>query len=86
MSSDRQPQEIDVDERITEDDGICSMSTFVMTGDPANVVSITKHRPLTDQERMYVLENSFNPHPRYKFPSRSISGSIRHFQRSWLDK
>lgn len=62
------------------------MSACVMTGDPANVVSVTKKRPLTDQEKMYVLENSFNPHPRYKFPGRSISGSIRHFQRSWLDK
>ena len=79
MLSDGQPQDNDVDERITEDDGIRSMSATVMTGDPANVVSITKEQSLTDQEKMYVLENSFNPHPRYKFPGRSISGSIRHF-------
>ena len=62
------------------------MSSFVMSGDPANVLSVVKKRPLTDQETMYLLEDSFNSHPRYKFPSRFISGSIRHFQRSWLDK
>ena len=61
MLSDRQPQENDVNEWIAEDDGICSMSAFVMTDDPANVVSVTKKRRLTDQERMYVLENSQSP-------------------------
>lgn len=62
------------------------MSPSVATGDPANVVYIAKERPLTDQEKMYVLENSFHPHSQYKFPGRLISGSIRHFQRSWLNK
>ena len=38
----RQPQKNEVNEKITKDDGIHSMSTFLMTGDPANVVSIIK--------------------------------------------
>ena len=42
MLSDRQHQVKDADERITQDDEICSVSATVMTGDPANVVSTTK--------------------------------------------
>lgn len=68
----------------SEENGLRSMSTLVMTGDPANVLSITKERPLTDQERMYVLDNSFDPHPQYMFPGRLISGSVRHSVRRVL--
>ena len=84
--SDSGGEEDDRTERHAETESVTGIHASVMTGDPANVVSVAKERSLTYQERMYVLENSFKPHSRYKFPDRSISGTIRHFQHSWLDK
>ena len=74
------------DDRSDEDETPVNVSAIVKSGDLAKVVSLKNERSLTNEEKMYVLNNSFVPHPGYKFPTCSISGSLRHFQPSWLEK
>ena len=52
----------------------------VKSGDLAHIVNLKEQRPLTDQEKLYVLDQ----HSGYKFPSRTINECKRHFQRKWL--
>ena len=62
------------------------LSADIRSGDLAKVVSLQQHRPLTNHERMYILEHSFVPHSGYNFPNRIINGCKRHFQSKWLEK
>ena len=63
-----------------------SSSADIRSGDLAKIVSLQQHRPLTNQERMYVIEHSFVPHSGYNFPNRTTNGCKRHFQHKWLEK
>ena len=56
----------------------------VKSGDLASIVNLKEQRPLTDQDKLYALDNNFMPHSRYNFPSRTINGCKRHFQSKWL--
>ena len=58
----------------------------VSSGDLSLVQALKQGRCLTDKERHYLMEHSFVPHTGYNFPSRTISGSVRHFQHRWLTK
>lgn len=71
---------------IASSETLSSLPTDVRSGDLAKIVDLQQHRPLTNQERMYVLEHSFVPHSGYNFPIRTINGCKRHFQPKWLEK
>ena len=56
----------------------------VSSGDLNLVQALKQERCLTDAEKYFLLKHSFVPNPGYSFPSRTISGSVRHFQHRWL--
>ena len=58
----------------------------VRSGDIAKIINLKQQRPLTNQEKFYVLEHCFVPHSGYNFPCRTISGCNQHFQPNWLSK
>ena len=79
------------DEQLDGDDNECdscdstpdnsvSLPVAVKSGGLASIVNLKEQRPLTDQERLYALDNNFMPHSSYNFPSRTINGCKRHFQ------
>ena len=63
-----------------------TLSADIKSGDLAKVIAIKQHRPLTDQEKFYMLEHSFSPPSGYSFPCQIINGVKRHFQHRWLSK
>ena len=71
---------------IASSETLSNLPADVRSGDLAKIVDLQQHRPLTNQERMYVLEHSFVPHSGYNFPIRTINGCKRHFQPKWLEK
>ena len=58
----------------------------ISSGDLGRVMKLKAQRPLTDFEKLSVLENHFVPGKGYQFPSRTFGGWQRRFQQSWLDK
>lgn len=58
----------------------------ISSGDLGQVVKLKAQRPLTDSEKLLVVENHFVPGKGYQFPSRTFAGRQRRFQQSWLDK
>ena len=86
-NSSDQPQDEGDDEHDNCDsrpDNSVSLLVAVKSGDLACIVNLKEQRPLTGQEKLYVLDHSFMPHSRYNFPSRTINGCKRHFQSKWL--
>ncbi len=58
----------------------------VRSGDLAKIITIKQHRPLTEQEKYYILDHCFIPHSTYSFVNREINGVKRRFQMCWLCK
>ena len=58
----------------------------VRSGDLAKIVHLKGQRPLTNQEKMYILEHCFVPRTGYNFPNRIINGCKRQFHHKWLEK
>ena len=56
----------------------------VSSGDLHLIQALKQERYLTDREKYFLMKHSFVPSPGYSFPSRIISGSVRHFQHRWL--
>ncbi len=61
-----------------------TLNPTVSSGDLHLVQALKQERCLTDREKHFLLEHSFVPSLGYSFPSRTISGSIWHFQHRWL--
>ena len=91
-SGSEQPDATTTDEPLVDPLSISSRETSSSTGDseitlhPAVssgdlhlVQSLKQEWCLTDREKHFILEHSFVPSLRYTFPSRTISGTIRHF-------
>ena len=72
----------------TNDDGEKDASDAQDTLHPAvssgDFQALKQERYLTDREKYFLMKHSFVPSPGYSFPSRIISGSVRHFQHRWL--
>ena len=71
---------------IASSETLSSLPADIRSGDLAKIIDLQQHRPLTNQERMYVLEHSFVPHLGYNFPIRTINGCKQYFQPKWLEK
>ena len=56
----------------------------ISCGDFGRVVQIKTQVNLTDHQKFFLLQKHFVPSSNYKFPTRILSNTPRHFRHSWL--
>ena len=61
-----------------------TMHPPVSSGDLNLIQALKREQCLTDKEKHLLMQHSFVPNTGYSFPSRTITGSVRHFQHRWL--